>query len=286
MSSVKTLYAEDSEPYLNELINVLTEDQQYVVDKVFTKTPTMCRDEIATFALSTVLDIKPIWMYGTGDIKHFFIHPFVITEELKKYDEFINMKMATEQNDDDEVITSEKDFDFTCNTELASFVTLKNVLMLNNISKLEFGSTIDSLYMPIYWKGHCSMLILSIPRRKFLHLDSIHNEEHRVVVMKIHRMFVMSNLMFHHGYRIDQVWTRVQSDLWECGWCALLFAEWWRNSLPDTTISDARAVSLSLANLSILAKRILEQQRVRQMTLAYNDRLTRAYGAVVLYDKA
>jgi len=286
MSSVKTLYAEDSDPYLNDLINVLTEDQQYVVDKVFTKTPTMCRDEIAVFALNTVLDIKPIWMYGSSDIKHFYIHPFVITAELKKYQEFINSKLETVRDDDDDEVTSEKDFDFSCNTELASFVTLKNVLMLNNISKLEFGSAIDSLYMPIYWKGHCSMLILSIPRRKFLHLDSIHNEEHRVVVEKIKSMFVMSNLMFHHGYRIDQVWTRVQSDLWECGWCALLFAEWWRNSQPDTSISDARTVSLSQTNLSLLAKRILEQQIVREMTLAYNERLTRAYGAVTLFEKA
>lgn len=283
-ASQKTLFAEDSEIYMNDLVNVLTEAQQTVVEKVASKSAAMCNDEISAFCLNTVLNIKPIWMYGSGNLSHFYIHPYAISAELKNYDDY-SKRLAEHfdsvDDDDNEVV----EFDFVCTTERASFVTLKNCVTLNNIPKLDIGSVIDSLYMPIYSQGHCSLLILSIPRRKFMHLDSIHNEPHRVIVDKIKKMFVLSGLTTRFGYRIDQVWTRIQSEVWECGWCALLFAEWWRNALADASTNDARQISLSHHNISLLAKRILDQQKIRKMTQAYDARLTRAYEAIAMFGK-
>lgn len=107
-------------------------------------------------------------------------------------------------------------YEFSFNSDKASFVSLQSIMNLNGLSKLDFGTEIDSLYMPIYDSGHCSLLILSIPRRTFLFLDSLSNERHRKIAELIRGMFVSAEMLFPTAYRVYELLTKTQAEDWEC----------------------------------------------------------------------
>lgn len=291
MSTQKRLEPDDSPLYLNELTNFLTDDKEAVLANVIEKKARMCRDEITSFALSTVMDICPIWMYGSNQKTHFFIHPIAISTELKNYQKFLDaIDDVVDVDDDDTNVQhalhkTSRRYEFSFNSDKASFVSLQSIMNLNGLSKLDFGTEIDSLYMPIYDSGHCSLLILSIPRRTFLFLDSLSNERHRKIAELIRRMFVSAEMLFPTAYRVYELLTKTQAEDWECGWCALLFARWWRNANQETAISEAKSISIRHSEISELAKNIMVQQQLRKQMSFYNDRLTRQYNAVALFSK-
>ena len=268
---------------LANLVSLLSERALAVVDSVARGSERQCNDETLAFALQYVCGIQPMWMYdrddddgGGGDRKHLFIHSQCVATELKRHAEFV----AALRNCDNRFERNGARFEFSANQELASFVALKRAL---GSRSLDIESRLDTLYLPIYHENHCSLLLYSVPRRLAIHLDSLSSDAHQLRARAILGMLVDAGLLRPYLFQLRApASTPFQRGSWECAWCALLFARWWRHLVrANTAVEQCRTVRVDHAAVRVLAGEIGDKHRERESLAAYAQRLELGFGAVL-----
>lgn len=263
---------------LSNMCTTLLERAAGIVRAVAAGEGRQCVDEITAFGLQFGCDIAPAWMYGRPEARHLFVHSQSTSAEMNLYEQFCARLDACDASRFERPSTQ---FEFSANAERASFYTLRH-LMLQETGRCTLLSdvNIESLYMPIYHGNHCSLLVYSVPRRVAFHLDSIRCRQHQDRAQRIVQMLVSAGLLQPFTFRLELPAARLQHEMWECGWCALLLARWWRSSDATVALGDAHNVALDGDAVAALAALLLERN-IRNVGLdLFSQRLERSFGAL------
>lgn len=232
-----------------------------------------CVDEVTAYALQFVCKIMPAWMYGREDARHLFIHPQSVSAELVRHQKYLEKIDALDRFE-----RANFPFAFEYNGETASLYALQKLLAEHKRTSLLSDPLVDSIYMPIYYGNHCSMLVLSLPRRIFVHFDSVRCQLHVERAQLIVNMFLAAKLFPPFMVGVMLPLAQTQSETWECGWCAILFANWWREAGAGANMEDVRRVLIGYPEVAALARKILEAHGKRAPLLQYSQRLELAFG--------
>jgi hypothetical protein len=278
-----TTYIPDVRYDMLTAMHALGEDDESVLRRMLNNSEHLqCNDTLMAFTLQHLFEIVPICLYGRPKTRHYFIHSQVVAAELKRFDRFCADPETDTMNRFEQ---RERIFQFEPhNMRFSSLYTLQCALAGNCRrsdgqpgASLAYDTVIDSLYFPIYAANHCSILIFSVPRRVAMHLDSMRNELHRTLAMRLLKMLLAAKLLEKDKFRLDIPLTLQQYQDWECGWCALLYAQWWRVGDAETDIRAVINVPVTREKILELVDELLEVQQRRKKLVLYGERLQRSF---------
>lgn len=264
---------------LSDLQEGLTEHLTGVVESVSKGRTKNCTDEIMSFCLLHVCKISRMWSLGQPGKRHFFVRSTSVTRELKRFNGEYREQLA---RCEDRFDLAQQVFRFSDQFEESPLFALQTQLQGKPLGDCYI---IDSLYVPIYADSHFSLMIISVPRQRVIHLDSIGYSTHQEVVQNIISMFLAARILKSSQFAVRLAKTRVQKEDWECGWCALLFARWWRNAPLDADIDDAVKMPLTQENIQNLCLEILQENSKAAEIYNYAQRLENHYGALLEFAK-
>jgi len=265
----------EAEKELQNITENLNQHLISIVTAVSENKAKLCNDEIMAFALQNVCNVQPVWKFGNEQHRHFFIHSQSTTSDLTAFDTYLSKLSEMDRFDRIDSV-----FDFRKFGERSSLFTLHELMKESRVSSLENTPQIDSLYFPINKSSHWSLLVISVPRRTALHLDSLYNAEHQDLARSIMSMLTNAKLIMPLRFTLIMPRTTMQTSIWECGWCVLLFAKWFRASKTETDFSDVRKILLSSNEIVKIAKKILLQCESKDRLLSYSNRLSNAYDSL------
>lgn len=267
----------DATRELFDLQDALNEYQRDIVKHVANGKSRKCTDEIMSFCMRHVCDLAPIWMHGRKGKKHFFVRPTSVSRALRRFNDDYRTEL---RRCADRFELAEKKFEFDDSSEPCSLYALQRVV---GEKMLMDDRCIDSLYIPIHKDNHFSLLIISVPRERVIHLDSIGYDSHQDVARNVVEMLLSARLLRSSRFAMRMAKAPVQKEDWECGWCVPLFARWWRLAKADTDIDDAKKVSLEHAEIRKLCEQTLaETERILQLQ-NYADRLDRCFDVIASF---
>lgn len=272
MSIQKTSEAEKE---LQNITENLTPHLISIVTAVSNDKAKLCNDEIMAFTLQNECNIQPVWKFGTDQHRHFFIHSQSTASDLNSFENYLTKLLEMDRYDRLDSV-----FNFRKFGERSSLFTLHELLKESRATSLENTPHIDSLYFPINKSGHWSLLVISVPRRTALHLDSLYNAEHQELARSIMSMLTNAKLIMPLRFNLIMPRTTIQTSIWECGWCVMLFAKWFRATKIETDFSEVRKISLSSTEIVKIAKRILVRCESKDRLLSYSNRLSNAYDSL------
>jgi len=271
--SARKLSEADKE--LQNITENLTGHLVSIVTAVTEDKAKLCNDEIVAFALQNVCNVQPAWKFGAEQHRHFFIHSQSTSSDLAAFDTYL-----TQLDEMDRFDRIDSVFQFRKFGERSSLFTLHELLTESKVSSLENTPHVDSLYFPINKSSHWSLLVVSLPRRTALHLDSLYCAEHQELARRIMSMLTNARLIMPLRFNLIMPRTMIQTSIWECGWCVLLFATWWRTAKTETDFSDSRKISLGSEDIVKIAKKTLLRCESKDRLISYADRLSNAYDSL------
>jgi len=270
---------------LKSLTLTLSEHGEERVRSVFEGSHLRCTDEITTFSLEKVLDIQPVSNYGRGGARHYFIDSQSTAAELRRYKKFCDTRAACESSYQQAVMK----FSFTYTGVRGSLCRLQTILENNQTRWIAHDALIDYLYIPIYddplfpgdMTTHCSMLVFFVRRNQVVLFDTMQGATHQGVARSVVGMIVAAGLAEPHRLHLIMPITKQQRGLTECGWCALIFARWWRYvATAETDAREVLDVNITDVDIVELARSILQQQEQCKQLSLYHDRLRRAFSVL------
>ena len=122
------------------------------------------------------------------------------------------------------------------------------------------------------------MLVYLVRRDQLVLFDSIRTSQHHGLAQQVLSMLNAARLVVPGKTELRLPLTRQQNGATECGWCALIFARWWRShAQAETNIEDVLNVRIDEADVSAFACDILRCQLQSKEVSLYADRLQRAF---------
>jgi len=282
----------DPQRELQILTTKLSPESERILRDVVDGRYVRCVDEITTFALEKVFAIQSVSHYGQRDDDasggHYFIDSQSTTTELKRFERFARARDLCR----DPAERASKTFEFTYTAVRSSLATLQNALRARNIRTIYEAPLLDALYFPLLdtplFEGdqstHCTMLIYIVRRQELVLFDSLAPSGHQKIARSIAAMLIATRLVEPQKLNLRLPIAPQQHGVTECGWCAIIFAVWWRVATPETDVRDVINVTISHADIVGVARSILEKQAHCRAVASYADRLQRAF--FVLSDRA
>lgn len=268
----------EAEKEMADLTRTLTPHLLSIVSDVANEKPRLCTDEVIAFALQNVCNLDPTWKIGASKSGHFFVHSQSTMAELTAFEAYSN-----EFAEMDRFEREDARFTFTKGAERSSFLALCETMQMLKTTSLEKTAGLDSLYIPINHSTHWSILIISVPRRTALHLDSLYNKEHQDIARRIISMLISAKLIAPYRFELKMPVPKIQSSVWECGWAVVLYSIWWSNSSEQTNFGDCKQISISNTAIVSLAKKILRINTIKERLQCYANRLSNAYDSLELF---
>jgi len=261
----------DARRALGYLTRTLDSDSEQLLRSVAAGDEAQCDGSLASFALQQHFGILPASLYGTPGAKHFFVHSMSVATELRRFAEYGQMMP-------DRFARRETPFQFVDGApQYASFHALQQALGGPG-ALLTHDGVVDSLYLLIYAGGHCSLMIVSGRRRKAVHLDSLCIPEHQELARRLMALMISARLLPPNLIELVFPRTSLQRGSWECNWCALMFAGWWKEQQGDGDVHAALAVPVTQPAIVALAREMLACNERMKKLLCYSKRLKRSYG--------
>jgi len=272
-TTTTAVYTPNLRRELASLTSTLSEPAHQLVRDVAAGAELQATDEVLMFALQHLLQISPTSDYGKEGARHLYVHSRVVTDELCAFERFttrFERMSALERRQQVFYFNPESN-------RHSSLCTLQTALDKSGCASLDACTLVDSLYLPIFARNHCSLLVYSVPRRVAFHVDSLRLPEHEQLAQRVVHMLLAAHLLEPNKFRLDLPRALAQRSTWECVWCVALVAEWWRASLPDTAVRDVLDVRFDAASVRALCARLVELQEFKLDVCAYAERLQRSF---------